>query len=309
MALDEALRARIQQTIEKDRIVLFMKGSKHFPQCGFSASVVGILKELGVPFETVNVLADPALREGIKVFSEWPTIPQLYVAGEFVGGADIVREMHGKGELQALVGAAKPEPAEAPEITITDLAVQAFRGAAAEADAGDVLRLAIDPGFGTDLFFGAKEAGDVVVTANGITLAMDGETARRARGLVIDFVQGPGGAGFKLDNPNAPARVRAMRAEELAALRTAGEDFHLVDVRTEAERAIARIEGARLLDASYARELEGLPKGTKIVFHCHHGGRSQAAAQRFAAQGFTNVWNLEGGIDAWSSIDPSVPRY
>src|SRR4051812_39076626 len=102
MSLDEATRARIQETVTKNDVVLFMKGNKSFPQCGFSAAVVGILKEHGVPFEGVNVLSDPALRDGIKVFSDWPTIPQLYIKGEFVGGSDIVREMHQSGELQKL---------------------------------------------------------------------------------------------------------------------------------------------------------------------------------------------------------------
>ncbi|NUN92833.1 MAG: Grx4 family monothiol glutaredoxin [Verrucomicrobiae bacterium] len=94
--MDEELRQRIEKTIHGHPVVLFMKGSKRFPQCGFSASVVQVLGEVGVAFETVNVLADPALREGIKEFSDWPTIPQLYVKGEFVGGADIVRELHQK---------------------------------------------------------------------------------------------------------------------------------------------------------------------------------------------------------------------
>ena len=91
--MEEAVRSKLEDTIKKNRVVLFMKGNKHFPQCGFSAQVVGILKELGAPFETVNVLQDPAVRDGIKEYSSWPTIPQLYVEGEFIGGCDIVKEM------------------------------------------------------------------------------------------------------------------------------------------------------------------------------------------------------------------------
>jgi monothiol glutaredoxin len=92
-------KERIQQLIEKNKVVLFMKGSKSFPQCGFSNAVVEVLKREGVPFETVNVLADPEIRAGIKDFSNWPTIPQLYVNGKFLGGCDIVTEMHQSGEL------------------------------------------------------------------------------------------------------------------------------------------------------------------------------------------------------------------
>jgi monothiol glutaredoxin len=91
--------SRIKEMIDKNRVMLFMKGTKNFPQCGFSNAVVQILKKEGVPFETCNVLADPELRQGIKDFSNWPTIPQLYVNGKFVGGCDIVTEMHQSGEL------------------------------------------------------------------------------------------------------------------------------------------------------------------------------------------------------------------
>ncbi len=92
---------RIRELIDGPRVVLFMKGTKHFPQCGFSNQAVQILKQEGVAFETVNVLADPEVRQGIKEFSNWPTIPQLYIAGKFIGGSDIMTEMHANGELAA----------------------------------------------------------------------------------------------------------------------------------------------------------------------------------------------------------------
>jgi monothiol glutaredoxin len=94
---------RIQSDISTNRVMLFMKGNAMFPQCGFSARVVQILSHLGVPFQTANVLEDAALREGIKEFSRWPTIPQLYVDGEFVGGCDIITEMFQSGELETLM--------------------------------------------------------------------------------------------------------------------------------------------------------------------------------------------------------------
>ena len=94
---------RIQQEVNDNDIVLFMKGSPVFPQCGFSAAVVQVLSELNVKFKGVDVLEDPSVRQGIKEFSNWPTIPQLYVKGEFVGGCDIIREMHDTGELQTLI--------------------------------------------------------------------------------------------------------------------------------------------------------------------------------------------------------------
>ena len=95
--------AKIQTEVDAHPVMLFMKGNAMFPQCGFSARVVQILSHVGVPFHTANVLDDPELRDGIKQFSNWPTIPQLYVAGEFVGGCDIVTEMFQNGELQTLL--------------------------------------------------------------------------------------------------------------------------------------------------------------------------------------------------------------
>jgi monothiol glutaredoxin len=95
-------KERIQEVISTHDIVLFMKGVPAAPQCGFSAAVVQILSGMGVPYSTVDVLADPFIRDGIKEFSQWPTVPQLYVKGEFVGGCDIVREMFQAGELQTL---------------------------------------------------------------------------------------------------------------------------------------------------------------------------------------------------------------
>ena len=97
-------KTRIDELVKANDVVLFMKGTALFPQCGFSSRAVAILDHLGVPFETVDVLQDPEIRNGIKEYSDWPTIPQLYVKGEFVGGSDIMMEMFESGELQQLVG-------------------------------------------------------------------------------------------------------------------------------------------------------------------------------------------------------------
>ena len=100
---DDAVNATIRDAISNNDVVLFMKGTADFPQCGFSAQVAQILNHLGVPYKDINVLEDQELREGIKSFTNWPTIPQLYIKGEFVGGCDIVREMFQEGELHQLL--------------------------------------------------------------------------------------------------------------------------------------------------------------------------------------------------------------
>ncbi|WP_426165044.1 Grx4 family monothiol glutaredoxin [Sandarakinorhabdus sp. DWP1-3-1] len=97
------INQRIEQLVTTNDVVLFMKGTPLFPQCGFSSTAIAILERLGVDFETVDVLADPEIRQGVKTYSDWPTVPQLYVKGEFVGGSDIMMEMYQAGELTALL--------------------------------------------------------------------------------------------------------------------------------------------------------------------------------------------------------------
>jgi len=97
---------RIQSAVASNRILIFMKGNRSFPQCGFSAATVAIFDEIGEPYATADVLSDPELRDAIKQYSNWPTIPQVYIDGKFVGGCDIIREMHESGELEPLVKAA-----------------------------------------------------------------------------------------------------------------------------------------------------------------------------------------------------------
>ena len=97
--MEQSTKDKIQNIIDENDVLLFMKGTPVMPQCGFSAAVVGVLSHMGIKYNSVNVLEDPEIREGIKEFSDWPTIPQLYVKKEFIGGCDIIREMHESGEL------------------------------------------------------------------------------------------------------------------------------------------------------------------------------------------------------------------
>ena len=101
--MSRQIEDEISQQLNENSVVLYMKGNRHMPQCGFSAAAIAILNEVGVPFKDIDVLTDPEIREGIKRHAQWPTIPQLYVAGEFVGGCDIMRSMHERGELAQLI--------------------------------------------------------------------------------------------------------------------------------------------------------------------------------------------------------------
>jgi len=307
MTESEIVRQQITSEIKSNRVVLFMKGDRQAPRCGFSAQVVSILGELGVGFETLDVLSNPALREEIKAYSNWPTIPQLYVDGQFVGGCDIVNELYKTGELGRMLGAPEVEQPK-PTLRITDAAAKAFAGA--EADGPEQLRLEIGPNFEYDLLFDTPQFNDIEVTDNGITLRMNIATARKADGIVIAFVEGPSGGGFKIESPNEPATVKELSAKELQQWLAEGKDIDLFDVRTEQERQIARIAGARALDADGEAHLRSLDKNKRVVIHCHHGSRSRSFAEQLVSAGYRNVHNLEGGIDAWSrTVDPSVPRY
>ena len=196
-----------------------------------------------------------------------------------------------------------------PVIRLSYSARRALQAAAVDTG-GDPLRMRISDRFEYDLFFGSPTDGDLDVDCGGITIVLDPSSAQRANGLSIDFVSGPSGAGFKIEHPNEPPRVNQISATELKAMMDRGLPFELVDVRTEVERAIAKIEGSRLLDADGHRYLLGLDRHTTIVFQCHHGIRSQSAAEYFLRERFRNLYNLQGGIDAWSQlVDPSVPRY
>jgi monothiol glutaredoxin len=309
--LDPAIRQRIDELIQSNDVVLFMKGNRGRPQCGFSSTVVGLLDGMVADYATVDVLGDPAIREGIKEYSQWPTIPQLYVRGEFVGGCDIIQELDASGELAKSLGAEAPEISEPPEIAVTPAAAEALRASARSAPEDAVLKMEIDARFQNKLFFAPSDPGDLLVESNGITIALDRRTACRANAVTIDVVESAQGTGFRIDNPNAPgSQVRQMSVQELKRAMDEGEKLELFDVRTPEERAKASIPGTRLMTHEESERIEGLPKDTVLIFHCHHGGRSQAAAEHFASIGFANVSNVVGGIDAWSrEIDPEVPRY
>lgn len=295
--------------ISSNEIVLFMKGTKSFPQCGFSATVVQILSDFDCEYTTFNVLSDPEIRQGIKTFSDWPTIPQLYVKGEFLGGCDIVKDMHQSGELAGALGTVIKE-VHPPKIQVTDKAKSELMAALKDAGDGQFIHLSVSNGFEHGMHIDGKTPGALEVkTDNGLTLFVDRSSAPRAEGLVIDYEEGADGAGFKMDNPNKPNSVVEMSVQQLKNRLDKG-DIKLVDVRKQSEHDHASIKGSTLLSESFLKELQALDKATEIAFHCHHGSRSRKMAESFIQQGFTKIYNVTGGIDAWSkSVDSTVPTY
>ncbi len=309
MSTETPINERIQELVNTNSVLLFMKGNRQAPQCGFSARVIEVLDSILPEYETVDVLSDPDIRDGIKTFSSWPTIPQLYVNGEFLGGCDIITEMAASGELFPALGV-EPPPEIQPTIHLSDDAQEALLQAVQNSGGeGQLLRIGIDPAWQPSLSMSEPGPMDVVCQAGQVQILVDRLCAARVDGISIDLVDGPEGRGFKVENPNAP-RLRELSVGDLKAMMDAGEDFKLVDVRTPGEFEKARIEGAQLLDEGLYDQLLALPTDTRLVFLCHHGPRGEDAAKQFMAQGFSDVHNVTGGMDAWSlEIDPEIPRY
>ncbi|HET9031657.1 MAG TPA: Grx4 family monothiol glutaredoxin [Dokdonella sp.] len=307
MSNAEPVRQRIESMLANHRVMLFMKGTRDAPSCGFSAATVSALNGLLDDYETFDVLSDETIRQGIKEFGNWPTVPQLYVDGELIGGADIVQGMAASGELHSLLGLPQPDRTP-PEITISDEAAVQIRNALNDAE-GMGLFLAIDERFQPQFQLRETQGNEILALASGIEVRFDPASAQRAKGARIGWTETAQGEGLSIDLPAAPPRVHALDVQRLKRFLDEAA-ITVIDVRPAEERAIAAFAGAEVLDADSHERLLKLPKETPLAFICHHGNSSQRAAEYFREKGFRVVHNVSGGIDAWSSeIDQSVPRY
>ena len=309
MSLSPDLRQRIERTLSSNRVVLFMKGDPSSPRCGFSAKAVGILDALSPGYASVDVLADPEIREGIKEYGQWPTIPQLYVGGELVGGSDIIEQMLNSGELHEVLGVAAPDRTP-PTISISPAAAEAIRRALDSADPSLGLHLAVDPRFASQFQLKPVTGQEIVAEASGIRVHLDLASAPRANGIAIDWVEDVRGSGLAISNPNAPPPVKSMSVQELHDRIVAGA-IDVIDVRPAQARAIAPFpQPHEVLDEDSHDRLAALPKDLPLAFLCHHGNSSRQAAEHFRGLGFHDIYNVEGGIDAWAAeVDSKVPRY
>jgi monothiol glutaredoxin len=241
---------RIQAFVQGSTLMLFVKGTPTQPMCGFSATVMDLFNRMGAPYATFNILEDPEIREGAKAFSKWPTFPQIYVGGEFVGGCDIAVQMYQQGELQEVVKEAIEKQGPGRAHVQDDMQRQA---AAAEQ------MLPVPPG---------------------------------ARAL------GEGAAEVK--------QIRPRKANLLGL-----ESFVVVDVRNPDELEICKLPSAYLIPLPELGErFAVIPKDANVLMVCRSGGRSQRAGEFLVSQGYRHVWNLDGGVLAWSDeVDPSFKKY
>ena len=307
MTLNDSTREKIEDLIQQNRVVLFMKGTPKAPQCGFSSKTVGLLDSVLDNYKSVDVLEDQDIREGIKAYGDWPTIPQLYIDGELVGGCDIVTAMFNNCELHEMLGVEAPDRTP-PEVTITDAAAEKILEAM-EGHEGIGLHFAVDAGWQSQFNLAPAEGHELKIETNGITLFFDLASAQRAQGAVIDWVESMQGAGLTIHLPQAPEPVKQMSVTELKN-KLDNNSVILIDVRGSEEQSLASLDAAKPMNSETMQLMEALPKDTVLAFICHVGNRSQVAAEHFRKQGFTNVNNVAGGIDAWSKeIDSSVPEY
>ena len=212
------------------------------------------------------------------------------------------------GELHELLGI-EYTPPKAPELHLSDSFVQAIHSAMESAGGDGLTRLQISPRFEYGIGLSQEAPGDFKVEANGLTILVDASTAERADGLKLDYRDGDGG-GIIIDNPNEPPTVRRLDVQGYKSMRDLNEPHYLLDVRTQEEWDKAHIDGAILLDDQGIKKLDDLNEDDTLVVICHHGIRSAQAAGQLLQRGFRKVYNLEGGIDAWSiHVDTNVPRY
>ena len=308
MSLDPVVRQRIATLLETHPVVLFLKGTPNAPQCGFSARTVQALAAVGLEdYHAVDVLADAGIRDGIKLYGNWPTIPQLYIRGELVGGSDIVGQMADSGELQSALGLPPPDRTP-PMVEATPAALAMLREAIGQAGEGIAVQVQVDPRHQAKLQLVPADAKAIALTLDGVRLQFDLASARRANDLSIDWADDERGRGLVIAHPQAPKPVRELAPGSARGMLADGT-LTVVDVRPAEERLQAELPHPhRTLDDGIDA-LEALPKDAPIAFLCHHGGRSAQAAEHFRGLGFRDVYNITGGIDAWAQLDPAIRRY
>jgi len=307
MDLSDSVKSKIDNYVHGNKVVLFMKGTPQQPECGFSAKTIAALDSLLPDYASVNVLEDSEIREGIKVYGNWPTIPQLYIDGELVGGCDIVLNMLNSGELHECLNLDPPDRTP-PEITLTAVAADQIKESM-QGHEGIALHFQVDANWNSQFHLAPAEGNEISAESSGVRILMDLTTAQRARGAVIDWVSSIEGEGLAIDLPQAPPPVKQMTVQELAK-KLEADNITLVDIRGDDERARAFIEGAEILTREVMDKLEQMPKESEIAFLCQHGNASQGAAEYFRKKGFTKISNVAGGVQAWAQeINTSLPAF
>jgi monothiol glutaredoxin len=289
--MTEELRLKLKAMVDSHENVLFMKGNRQQPQCGFSSKVVGILEELEIDYQTYNVFSDPDIRSGMKDFSQWPTFPQLYINQEFVGGCDVVTDMMQSGELAAAFGVIL-EDISPPTINCSSNILALFKESIATHGGGILLDITKD--FQYDIAIGPKQGNQLEVIVDGVSFFVSRGTAKRADGISLDFKDGDNG-GVLIENPNEP-KFEVIAVENLLQWVDQTPNAKVYQIGASEEE---KLPFATLLSASAHEEIQKMDKNHPIAFMCRMGIRSEQASRSLAFEGYTNVHNVQGGLNAW----------
>ncbi len=281
---------QVDDAIASDDVVVFMKGTREAPHCGFSAQMVEILNHLLPNYSTFDVRDDVELRRVVKERSGWPTFPQLYVRGEFIGGSDIVKELFVSGDLAGRLGVA-PAELPSPELHFSQRALEQLVRLAA----GQPVRIELDARGDSHLSVSQRQSSDIELSVGDIVVVMDVLTATRADGLRVDYLPEPG--GFIVSHAKVTP-ITAARFTEMLAMQ---EPLLVVDCRTLAEYSTGSVPGAEHLNQALLEHLAGANEERTVVFVCRNGSRSSNVAEHFAVLNGTPARYLEGGLERWRS--------
>ena len=228
---------------------------------------------------------------------------------EFIGGCDLVEQLFISGELHEQLGGEKNGRSTVPKIHVSEEAAVVIKQGLDRSE-NEVLHLTIDESFNHDFKIGPKDPSRTCVLAGGVEIHLDRDSLNRASNLKIGMIDSDKGYGFEIFNPNVASGFKDISVQELKELEDSGEEFFLFDVRTMEERKIACLQNSIFLDESAVETIKNIDQDTRLIFYCHSGVRSQEAAKYFFDKGYTQSFNLVGGIDAWSVyVDPTIPRY
>jgi monothiol glutaredoxin len=303
----------IQEVVTKDKIVVFAKGTKEVPRCGFSGRAIQIFQSFNKPFEVVDILSDPTIRPALVQFSQWPTTPQIYLDGEFIGGSDIITEMQKSGELEKKVlnsfGEEYKEVQEDERVSITDEAASKVKDFME--DDFEFLRLAVtikgdDRAYSLELDSHTSAATDLKWKVKGLTVIIAKSMSDLFEKMDVSWVNKNGNEGFAIKEagtpPALPVPIDIAKADMAQLMRSELEagKLWIVDVREADEWKSGHGEEAVHLPLSRLEKEwkdSGFDPKDTLIFYCAAGKRSLSAANHFRHKlGFPNTRSLVGGI-------------
>ncbi|MDF1663027.1 MAG: Grx4 family monothiol glutaredoxin [Planctomycetota bacterium] len=308
----------VKDVVTEDKIVVFAKGTKEVPRCGFSARAIQVVQSAGKPFKVVDILSDPSIRPALVAFSSWPTTPQVYLDGEFLGGSDIILELHESGELQKKIansyGEEYKEVQDNQRVEVTDEAVKMVKEFM-ETDA-DFLRLSVQVkegarAYSLELDSHTSAATDLKWKVKGLTVIVAKTMSELFEKLEVSWVNKDGNEGFavkEIGNPPAlPVPIDIDKADLARLMRSEIKEGKLwiVDVREDDEWKSGHGEEAVHLPLSRLEKVwkdAGFDPKDTLVFYCAAGKRSLSAANHFRHKlGYPNTRSLVGGIGNYPS--------